>query len=66
MQSLKTVCFMAPKSFGVDLNLREWQVGEKKLPIGDGFAIAWWLLLQTRATTKEWQHVPTLLQEFQI
>jgi hypothetical protein len=32
----------------------------KKLPVGDGFAIAWRLLLQTRATTKnEWQHVLT-------
>jgi hypothetical protein len=39
---------------------------KKKLPVGDGFAIAQQLLLQTRATTKEWQHVPTLLQEFQI
>jgi hypothetical protein len=38
----------------------------KKLPVGDGFAIARRLLLQTRATTKEWQHVLTLLQEFQI
>jgi hypothetical protein len=29
MWSLKTVSFMAPKSFGVDLNLWEWRVGEK-------------------------------------
>jgi hypothetical protein len=39
---------------------------KKKKPVGDGFAVAQRLLLQTRATTKEWQHVPTLLQEFQI
>ena len=31
--------------------------GWKKLPVGDGFAIARRLLLQTKATTKEWQHV---------
>jgi hypothetical protein len=36
------------------------------LLVGDGFAIAWRLLLQTRATATEWQHVPTLLQKFQI
>jgi hypothetical protein len=47
MRSLKTVSFMTPKSFGVDLNLREWRVGEKKLPVGDVFAIARRLLLQT-------------------
>jgi hypothetical protein len=43
---------MTPKSFGVDLNLRVWRVGEKKLPVGDGFTIARRLLLQTRQQQK--------------
>jgi hypothetical protein len=47
-------------------NLLDLPLSLKKLPVGDGFAIAWRLLLQTRATTKEWQHVPTLLQKSQI
>ena len=63
MRSLKTVSFMTPKSFGVDLNLREWRVGEK---------IAGWRWLcycsaaavANEATTKEWKHVLTLLQDF--
>jgi hypothetical protein len=52
-------CRLIDKLMDIPLSL-------KKLPVGDGFAIAQRLLLQTRATTKEWQHVPTLLQEFQI
>ncbi len=47
-------------------NLLDLPLSLKKLPVGNGFAIAQWLLLQTRATTKKWQYVPTLLQEFQI
>ena len=29
MRSLNTVSFITPKSFGVDLNLREWRVGKR-------------------------------------
>jgi hypothetical protein len=47
-------------------NLLDLPLSLKIMLVGNGFAIAWWLLLQMRATAKEWQHVPTLLQEFQI
>jgi hypothetical protein len=56
---------MTPNSFGVDLNLWEWRVGEKN-------AGQQWLCyclaaaVANEATTKEWQHVLTLLQDFQI
>jgi hypothetical protein len=56
---------MTPKSFGVDLNLQEWRVGEKNCRS----AMALLLLSGCcckQCNNKEWQHVLTLLQDFQI
>jgi hypothetical protein len=63
MRSLKTVSFMTPKSFGVDLNLREWRVGEKNCRSAMALLLLGGCCCK-QGNNKEWQHVLTLLQDF--
>jgi hypothetical protein len=48
---------MAPKSLGIGQTSGMWWVGGKKLPVGDGFAIARLVLLQNESNNKQWLHV---------